>query len=161
MVELPERFIVCDQAREIAAEFGISRAKGGLHLAGENRFVFFRQAGEISLEAIVKVEGGAAVFGNRANVVEFFLLAWGKYHVKYQHSRVLNSIGRRAKSLGSGDLRMLRREEETAARCVPGDFVVRFAGRIDEPWSGFSGDGASHIESQREAALGTIQIFLW
>ena len=69
MVELPERFIVCDQAREIAAEFGISRGKGGLHLAGENRFVFFRQAGEISLEAIVKVEGGAAGAESDANEV--------------------------------------------------------------------------------------------
>src|SRR5271155_5377716 len=54
---------------------------------------------------------------------------------------------------------MLRPKEETAPLCVPCDFVVGFAGRIDEPRADFSGDGPSHIEGQREMALRTVQIF--
>src|ERR1700691_1103888 len=159
MVELPQRFIVCDQPREISAEFGISCSERSLNQAGESRLVFLCEAGKTSLEAIVKLEGAPAVFGDRANEAEFLLLAGGKDHVKHQHSRVLNAIGHRMKSLGGGDLRVLRLKEETAALCVPCDFVVSFAGRIDEPGTGFSGDGASHIESQSKAALSSIQIF--
>ena len=77
MVELPERFIICDQPREVSAERRIVWRECRSNEAGKDFLVFLLEIGEARLQAIVKFDRGTAVFGNCEDEVEFLLFASG------------------------------------------------------------------------------------
>src|ERR1035438_10828044 len=87
------------------------------------------------------------------------MFPWTEFHVEVQHPCLLHATRRGMETLNGGNLGMLRLKKKTASLGIPRNAVVGLAGRIYEPRFRFLRDGSSHIEGQREAALGRAEIF--
>src|SRR5882762_11226574 len=93
VVELPEGFVVGDQARQISAELRVAGLECRSNQASESRLVLLYKIIEARLHHVVKVERSASRFRDRNNKAELLLFARAEFHLEHQHSIMFHSIG--------------------------------------------------------------------
>src|SRR6266849_4821499 len=81
VVELPEGFVVCDQAWQISAELRVAGCECGSNQASETRLVLLYKIIEARLQPIVKAERSASRLRHGNNKIELLLFARAEFHL--------------------------------------------------------------------------------